>query len=424
MKRILLLLFFPVQIAFSQQMFTLDDCYTRARENYPNLKQAEILKDISGLNKENNKTTYLPQISLNGQATYQSDVTKVDIPLSNISVPMVSKDQYKAYAEIRQSIWDGGLKAANEQLEDALLKSHLSELEVELYKFNEQVAQAFFTAMVVKKQADVVSAQIKVLSEKLASVESAIRNGMTEKSAAIEIRAEILNHEQQKIQFDAAKLAAIRMLSILTGERINQDAALIYNEKPALPGENLSRPEQLLFSNQIAQLETQMTLLEKSRNPKLFGFGQMGYGKPGLNMLNNEFDTYYLVGIGLSWNLFDWNKASRQKEVLGLQQEIIQKQEETFVRNIQLLLTQQEEQIRKMETMLKTGLEMVELRAEITKAASSKLENGSLTTSDYIRELQAETVAKLNQELHKIQLNEARERLNLIRGKGLKSEVQ
>jgi outer membrane protein TolC len=422
MKRILILLFFPIQLAFSQQIFTLDECYIMARENYPNLDQAEILKDITGLNKENNNTNYLPQVSVNGQATYQSDVTKVDIPLPNISIPMVSKDQYKAYAEIRQAIWDGGLTAANEQLEDALLRSHLSELEVELYNLNEQVAQAFFTAMVVKKQAEVVKAQIKVLSEKLISVESAIRNGMTEKSTSLEIRAEILNLEQQKIQLDAANLAAIRMLSILTGENINEDATLIYNDQPALPGETLSRPEQLLFSNQIGQLETQMTLLEKSRNPKLFGFGQMGYGKPGLNMLNNEFDTYYLVGIGLSWNLFDWNKTSRQKEVLSLQQEMIQKQEDTFVRNIQLLLTQQEEQIRKMETMLKTDLEMVELRAEITKSASSKLENGSLTTSDYIRELQAETVAKLNQELHKIQLSEAREKYILIKGKGLQTQ--
>jgi outer membrane protein TolC len=109
----------------------------------------------------------LPQVSLNGQATYQSDVTKVDIALPNVSIPTVSKDQYKAYAEFRQTIWDGGLTAANAQLEDALLKSNLSELEVEFYKLNEQVAQAFFTALVVEKQAEVVNAQEKSTPEKL-----------------------------------------------------------------------------------------------------------------------------------------------------------------------------------------------------------------------------------------------------------------
>ncbi|WP_372947853.1 TolC family protein [Mariniphaga sp.] len=416
MKRILILLLLPAQMALGQQEVTLAECYLRTRENYPNLQQAGIWQEITQLKKDNLKTGYMPQISLNGQATYQSDVTKVDIALPNISIPTVSKDQYKAYAEFRQTIWDSGLTEANAQLEDALLKSHLSELEVELYKLNEQVAQAFFTALLVEKQMEVVSAQQKVLNEKLSSVESAIRNGMAEKTLALEIKAELLNLEQHKIQLVAAKNAAIQMLSILTGKTMNQNVELVFDEKPVLPGDNLLRPEQVLFSNQMAQLETQMTLLDKSRNPKLFGFGQAGYGKPGLNMLNNEFDTYYLVGVGLSWNVFDWNKTNRQKQVLTLQQEMIQKQEETFDQNIQLLLAQQKEQIGKLETILKTDQEMVELRTEITKSAASKLKNEFVTTTDYIRELQAETVAKLNLELHKIQLDEANEKYNLIKG--------
>ena len=127
--------------------FHLQDCYHWARENYPNLKQAEIWQEITSLKKENIKTNYLPQVTLNGQATYQSDVTKVDIAMPGISIPSVSKDQYKAYAEFRQTIWDGGISAANAELEDAILKSNLSQVEVELYKLNEQVAQAFFTVL-------------------------------------------------------------------------------------------------------------------------------------------------------------------------------------------------------------------------------------------------------------------------------------
>ena len=424
MKRFFLLLFLPVHFAFGQQIYTLDDCYILARKNYPNLQHAEIWEKITGLKKENNSTSYLPVVSLNGQATYQSDVTKVDIALPNITIPSVSKDQYKAYAEIRQTIWDGGLTNANAQLEDALLKSHLSELEVELYKLNEQVAQAYFTTLVIEKQTEVINAQKKTLIEKLISVESAIRNGMAEKSTALEIKAEILNLEQQKIQLEAAKNTAIKMLSVLTGQTINEDAVMKFNEKPLQSGEIISRPEQLLFSNQKVQLETQMMLLDKARNPKLFSFGQVGYGKPGLNMLNNEFDTFYLIGIGLSWGVFDWDNTTRQKEVLNLQKEMIQYREETFIQNIQLLLVQQKEQISKLETILQTDMEMVDLREEITKAAASKLKNEFLTTSDYILELQAETVSKLNHELHKIQLNEAKEKYNLILGKSVEAQVQ
>ena len=48
-----------------------------------------------------------------------------------------------------------------------------------------------------------------------------------------------------------------------------------------------------------------------------------------------------------------------------------------------------------------------------------QFENETITTSDYIQDVQAETVAKLNIEIHQIQLNEAIEKYNLIKGKSV-----
>ena len=62
---------------------------------------------------------------------------------------------------------------------------------------------------------------------------------------------------------------------------------------------------------------------------------------------------------------------------------------------------------------------MVTLRSEIAKTSASKLENEIITTSDYIQDVQAETVSKLNIEIHQIQLNEAIEKYNLIKGKNI-----
>lgn len=417
MKKILLFLIFPIQLAFGQNVISLDECYQRARENYPNLQQSGIMKEISGLKKENLNTSFLPQVSLNGQVTYQSDVTKVDIALPNMSIPTVSKDQYKAFAELRQTIWDGGLTEANAQLEDALLQSNLSQLEVELYKLNEQVAQAFFTALAIDKQMEVLDAQKKVLIEKLKTIQSGIKNQVVEKSAGLILEAEILNLEQNEIQMIAAKNVALQMLALMTGESITPNSKLEYKVTEEIDQNEFFRPEQVLFSAQKMQLDKQSELLVKSRNPKLFGFGQAGYGKPGLNMLNNQFDPYYLVGIGLSWNAFDWKKTDRQKQVLQLQQQMIDQQEKTFNQNLEILLAQQNEQIEKLEKLLETDFKMVELRTEITRTSASKLENETITTADYIQEVQSETIAKLNYELHKIQLNEAREKYSLIKGK-------
>ncbi len=418
MKKLLILLLLPAQLVFAQPEISLDDCYRWSRENYPNLKQAEIWQEITALKKGNNKTNYLPQVTLNGQATYQSDVTKVAISMPGISIPSVSKDQYKAYAEFKQSIWDGGITTANANLEDAILQANLSQVEVELYKLNEQVSQAFFTALAVDKQREVLAAQKKVLQERLKAIQSGVKNQVIEKSAALALEAEIQNLEQNEIQLEAGKKTAIQMLSILTGQTISENTNLKYSIQDLNTQSELHRPELQLFAAQKTQLEKQNDLLTKSRNPKLFGFGQAGYGRPGLNMLNDKFDTYYLVGVGVSWNAFDWQKTSRQKEMLQLQSQIISQQEETFSQNIDLLLASQNEQIQKLEKLLETDSKMVALRSELAQTSASKLENETITTSDYIQDVQAETIAKLNIELRRVQLNEAVEKYNLINGNG------
>ncbi|MCG6188894.1 TolC family protein [Maribellus maritimus] len=417
MKKLLILLLLPTQLAFAQQEILLDNCYNWARENYPNLKQAEVWQEITSLKKENIKTNYLPQLALNGQATYQSDVTSVNISMPGIDIPSVSKDQYKTYAEFKQNIWDGGISTSNTKLEEAILQSNLSQLEVELYKLTEQISQAFFTALAMDKQKEVLAAQKKVLQEKLKMVQSGVENQMIEKSNALSLEVEILNIEQSALQLDAGKKTAIQILTILTGQTINKNSVLKYNASELNKHDELSRPELDLFASQKNQFERQSDLLTKSRNPKVFGFGQAGYGKPALNMLNDKFDTYYLVGVGLSWNAFDWKKTNRQKEILQLQSKMISQQEETFNQNIKLLLAQQNEQISKLEKLIETDTKIVTLRTEIAQSSASRLENETITTSDYIQDVQAETIAKLNVELHRIQLNEAKEKYNLIKGK-------
>ena len=419
MKKLFIFLLLPAQLIFAQNEVDLDSCYHWARENYPNLQQSEIWQEITSLKKENIKTNYFPQVTLNGQATYQSDVTKVNISLPGISIPSVSKDQYKAYAEFKQSIWDGGISEASAKLEDAVLQSNLSQLEVELYKLNDQVSQAFFTALAIDKQKEVLAAQKKVLEEKIKKVQSGIQNQVVEKSVALELEAEILNIEQNELQLESGKKTALSMLSILTGKNIAADSELIYKSEQTASFEGFKRPEVNLFDAQKSQLITQSELLTKSRNPKLFGFGQAGYGRPGLNMLNNKFDTYYMVGVGLSWNAFDWKKTNRQKEMLQMQSQMVSQQEETFNQNMELLLAQQNEQISKLNKLLDSDSRMVELRSELAKTSASKLENETITTSDYIQDVQAETIAKINIEIHRIQLNEAIEKYNLIKGKSI-----
>ncbi|MBN1820672.1 MAG: TolC family protein [Prolixibacteraceae bacterium] len=414
MKKFILLLFLPVQVAFGQQEITLKECYHWARENYPNLKQSEIYSGISGLKVENLKTNFLPSATLKGQATYQSEVTKIDIPIPNIDVPCIAKDQYKIYLEFQQTIWDGGLTESQRQLEESILKTTLSQLETEIYQLNEKVNQAWFAAISANKTREILETQKNILNEKLKSLESGIKNGVIEISNADVLKAEILNTDQTIIEIQSGYQTAIKILSLITGKEL--DNAILKTEPVLKSNVDLNRPELALFESQADQLDNKALLLEKARNPKIFGFGQGGIGRPGLNMLSNDFNPYYLVGVGISWNPFDWQKTKREKQIIGMQKDLILAQQETFEQNILILLEQQLETIQKTEKLIETDQQIIILREKIADVSASKLKNGTINSADYVTDLNAATIAMLKLETHKIQLEEATIKYNTIKG--------
>ena len=415
-KLLFIVLLFPAHLLMAQETVTLKQCQNWARENHPVLKQLDLYQQILDLKNENNATSFLPQVNLNGQATYQSAVTKIGISLPNIKIPTVDKDQYKFYLDFKQTIWDGGLSKAKELINRAENAGNLQQAEVELYQVKEKVNQFFFTSFLIQENLKILEKKKETLAERRKILESAVNNGMVLSSELDQLLAELINTDQMLIELKSNKETVLYALSILTGKTSDQMKNLALSEEPILSEKPLSRPELDLFSKQNELLNANSEILQKQRNPKLFGFGQAGYGKPGLNMLNNTFDTYYLVGLGFSWNVLDWKTTKRQQQILKLQQNLVQTKQESFIQNIDLATDQQTKQISQISELLKTDQDLIQIRERITKTSASKLENGSITMADYIQDLNAETTARLMLETRKIQLEEAQIKLENIRG--------
>ncbi|HLN71735.1 MAG TPA: TolC family protein [Prolixibacteraceae bacterium] len=419
MKRthlILLWLILSATMLRGQEPVTLEQCQQWARENHPVLRQSGLYQQILDLKNENNTTSRLPQLTLNGQATYQSDVTKIAIALPNIHIPTVDKDQYKIYLDLRQTIWDGGLSKARELINTSENAGNQQQVEVELYQLKENVNRFFFTSFLIQENLKILEQKTQVLGERRKMMESAVKNGMMLPSELDQLLADLIKTDQTILELKSNRETVLSALSIMTGKPAEQLQALKLGDSAVALDQPVQRPEMNLFERQADLLNANAEMLKKQRNPKLFGFGQAGYGKPGLNMLNNQFDTYYLVGVGFNWNVLDWKNTQRQREVLKLQQEIVQTKQASFLRNIDIASDQQNKQIAQLGQLLQTDEELIRVRERITKTSASKLENGSITMADYIQDLNAETSAKLTLETHRIQLKEAQVKLSNIKG--------
>ncbi len=417
-RKLVILLWFllPAQLLLAQEPVTIEQCQQWARDYHPLLKQEEIYKKMSALKFENNATNYLPQIDLKAQATYQSEVTKIGISLPNMNIPEISKDQYKMYLDVKQTIWDGGLTKANEILERAKEKSNLQGVVVELYQVRERVNRLFFTSFLIQQNLELLVKKQETLDSRKSRMETAEEQGMLLASELDQILAEQIKVKQQQIELQSNRETVLSALSILTGKQLDDLQNLTIESTEFNLNNDLHRPELKLFETQTDLLVASSDLLHKKRNPKLFGFGQAGYGRPGLNMLNNDFSTYGLVGVGLNWTVFDWKNTRRERELIQLQQQLINTQQQQFERNVNIAMDGEYRKIKQLENILKSDRELIELQERITRSSASKLENGTITSSDYIQDLNAEIAARITLETHKIQVEAAKINYHTIKG--------
>jgi len=421
MNTILKSVFFGVATIFSlssfgQQSVDLQQCRLWARENFPKLKQAELFQSMVNLKNENLKTNYLPQIDLKGQATYQSEVVEINIPIPGFEFDALSKDQYKVYLDVKQTIWDGGITKGQKNLELAGLETDVQRIELEVYQVYKLVDSYFFNGLMLDKNRQVLKAQMELLQSQVERIKNANTFGAARQKDLLKLEAEMLQLNQKLVELQSTKRSILKVLGVITGKEIAETDQFQQPVVSKASENEFLRPEMKLFDLQQNQLSVSNQLLKSGRNPMFYGFGQAGYGKPGLNMLNNEFSPYYIVGVGLSWRVTDWNSTRRKLQMNDEQNKNVTIFKTDFQQKQQMQLVDAEEQINKISQLIQSDEALLGIRKAIAVTAASELENGSITSTDYLVDLNAQTVAEINSEIHKIQLIQATVNYNSILG--------
>lgn len=414
-----LILVFTIPMFLSAQnsdTLYIENCYKLLYQNWPTLKNDTLYSQSSLYINKNINSAYLPQIGINAQATYQSDVTSINIPFPGIKIDSPSKDQYKATLDVNQLIFDAGLTNSRKKLELSNLLIDRQQIIIDINSKKEQLNSLFFNVLLLQETENLQFALRSKLQEKLSVIQSGVTYGIITESELFTLQAELLKIDQQIIEAQTSKDGLISSLSKFIGQEIPKNIKLGYESKPFAYTENISRPEMELFNLNKSRINASENISKKTLFPKLYGFGQAGYGKPGLNMLNNEFQSFYIVGAKLSWTPWDWNQSSRDRKVLEIQKEIISNQQEAFVKGINIQVENEITTINKMEELLKKDEEIIKLREKITLASSSKLTNGTIRSSDYIDDVTTENQAKIEMKKHQIQILFAKFNYLVIKG--------
>ncbi|MDW3209646.1 MAG: TolC family protein [Reichenbachiella sp.] len=410
----LLVLSLEACLAQSQWPLTLDSCLIMAEQNYPQIAQFDLISQSTDYTLSNAQKGKLPQLSINGQASYQSEVTSFPGG-AGMGVPELNKDQYQLYGEVVQPLT--GLAVINQQKKIIQAEGAISEadLEAKLYAIKQRVSDLFFGVLLIQGQLKQSELTTEDLQAGLSKVDASVKYGTALKSSADVLKAQLMNVEQRVIEQEATREGYLKMLGLYIGRELDNSAVL--NSTTIIDSkQQINRPELVLFDYQMQAIALQSELLNKTNLPQFSLFFQGGYGRPALNFLSNDFEPFYIGGLRFSWNLSNFYTTKGQKQLFSINKEIIQSEKETFLFNTRLNLSNQNIQIKKAEELIEKDNEIIALRDKIVATSKGQLENGVITTSEYKTVVIDADVARQSLTLHQVELMKLKNDYKLTSG--------
>jgi outer membrane protein TolC len=408
-------------MAFGQ--ITLDECFKKARENYPLIKQFDLIEQSKSYNLAAANKNWVPQVSLSGKASWQSDVTEFPerfismmetMGITDVNFP--SKDQYNISLNLSQTIWDGGITATQKKMTTLNAEINKELTEVNLYTLYSQINQLYFNVLSLNEQLKQNQIFIEELERNYKMIDSYVENGIAMRSDLDNVKVSILDAKQRRTEMQSFQKSGLAVLSAFIGQTIDKPEELVRPESGVIHTNIENRPEMKLFSAQNRQFEIQSKMLYTKGMPRIALFATGAVGNPGLNMFKSGFTPYFIGGVNLSWNFGGLYTMQDEKRNLINLQKNTEIQKEVFLFNINQKTTQQNADIEKLTELIKQDDEIIELRARIKNTSAAKVENGTLTVSDYLRDVTNENIARQIKTLHEINLLQTISQINIETG--------
>lgn len=384
----------------------LTQAYELAEQNYPLLKNKALLQDATEVKLENLNKSRLPTVEWKADAVLQSETVEFpdDSPIPfELNLPLFNT---KTYLEGQYLIFDGGINSAQQELERLQLQASQQSIEVDVNAIKGQINQSFFGVILFKEQIRILQVTLKDLGIRKETLEAGVRHGVILESEVDKISVKELEiiAEIEKIESDIKAFIAI--LERFVGRELSDDLVLVLPQIDDFQlGLQLTRPEQELFRLQKQALLANENLITGIKKPKLSAFVRagVGYANP-LNLFDTSVSPYAMGGLAFSWNLFDWGRVDRDRQLLTIQSLVIDNQRATFEYNMNLTEGKYGEDISKLEKQLLRDEEITALQNKILKQLAVQLEHGVITVNDYLLQVNAELKARQQLELHKTQL--------------------
>ncbi|MFA6593059.1 MAG: TolC family protein [Bacteroidales bacterium] len=393
---------------------SLEECYRLTKENYPAIREYDMAEKLKDYSFSNAARSWLPQVSVSGQATYQSDVSEFPESLQKMleqtgtTLEGLSKDQYKATLEVNQTLWDGGASKAVKEQALAQAQVDKATIDKDIDAIKKQVNQIYFGILLTDNNLQQLDYARTLLKSNLRMAKSMVGNGTALQSDVDNIQVELLSIDQQTIRLESTDRTYRKILSLMTGTIISETEHLEMPPTPKIDITLNKRSELKIFDANYNLAEANRKSIASSVMPQIGLYAQGFYGRPGLDlfddMMNNNFSWNYIAGIRLRWNFSAFYTKKNNLQKIEVSQQKIDNQRETFLWGQDIETSRLGGEIDKMERIKQSDNEISRLRKTIRESAESKYKNGIITATELISKITDENNALLSLQTHELEL--------------------
>ena len=414
-----LLLAMVLSASLSTQAITLKESLQMTHDNYPAIRQYQLIEQTRDFTLENASKGWLPQVSASAGAYAFTDPIKSNEQIARMGIDFKN---YMANASvtIRQNLYDGGEIAAQKEVTSAQSEVQKHQLHVSMYGINERVQQIYFSILLLDEQIVLNELHQKDLSTSEKNIRSLIKGGIANQSDLDAILVECLKLKQQKDAIVVSRQAYLQMLGVFIGKELMVSEKL---EKPSMESNvlrtpegttsdsssslflaknwGINRPELQYYDSQNLLIDARRKQLDTRLRPTLSLFG-MGM----LHSKVSDMINYGMLsgGISLSWNIGALYTRKNDIRKLEVQRQMNDIQREVFLFNNRLQNEQEYGIIASLRKQIAQDTEIISLRESIRSKSDRKVQLGTESVNELVRDINAVNLAKTQKAMHEIQL--------------------
>lgn len=436
MKRLtlfaLLFLASSLQVAKAQETISLERVLSDTKAYYPYLEKEDVLKSSLDNLEKTLWYAYIPQVSVNANVQYQTDVPSIAISMSEpgpeddptldqimgkmigrLQIPEIPKLQYQTYAQVTQLLWSGNRVSAGAEMIRANIAQKSAEAKAGYEKAEDAVTELYFGLLMLDAQKKLQDNFLTEIARQKTKAENARSNGVATQNDLDEIELRRLKAEQQRDEIKESRASILHLIGLYTGKTYDPDQTEAEVPSEPLPDTDTdtatgSRYAAGRMTHQVldAQVRTAKAVYDMSfadMLPSIVAFARGGYGKPGLNMFAEKGQPYFVYGLTFSWNFGNFYNLGTKKLDLENTRALVRLQRREFEINQRAKVEKLKSEAHQYETLIAKDEEIAALQRQISDRAALQQEAGTMTAPDRLEKLSALNAALQTRDVHKIQ---------------------